>query len=95
MMMFRISGAGPVATLLLLPPLEQAARATTGMAAARQYLSFLASRMGSPLIAVDESNQPGATMRQFAANYTNLDTVRYRQTSISWAAVISLSNRKM
>jgi hypothetical protein len=44
------SGAGPVATLLLLPPLlEQAARATTGMAATRQYLSFLVSRMGSPL----------------------------------------------
>jgi hypothetical protein len=39
------SGAGPASTLLL-PPLEQAARATTGTTAIRQYLSLLMSRMG-------------------------------------------------
>jgi hypothetical protein len=51
------SGAGPVATLLL-PPLEQAARAATGMAATRQYLSLLMGRMGSSLHYFDENNHP-------------------------------------
>jgi hypothetical protein len=49
------SGAGPAATLLLLLlllplllPLEQAARAITGTAVTRQYLSLLMGRMGFP-----------------------------------------------
>jgi hypothetical protein len=57
------SGAGPVATLplplpLLLPPLEQAARATTGMAATRQYLSLLMSRTGFSPHYCHEGNHP-------------------------------------
>jgi hypothetical protein len=53
------SGGGPVWTpLLLLLPLEQAASATTGMAATRLYASFLMSRMGSPLHYLNEGNQP-------------------------------------
>jgi hypothetical protein len=63
--MVGISGAGPVATAVLLLPLEQAARATTGMAATRQYLSLLMSRMGSPLITEHESNQPGRSNAPF------------------------------
>jgi hypothetical protein len=49
------SGAGPVG---VLPPLEQAASAATEMAAIRQYLSLLMSRMGSPLITANERNEP-------------------------------------
>jgi hypothetical protein len=52
------SGAGPVSTVLLVPPLEQAARVTTVMAATRPYLSLLMGRMGFLLIALDENNQP-------------------------------------
>src|ERR1700691_504643 len=55
------SGAGPVATPplpLLLPPLEQAARATTGMATTRQYLSLLMSRTGFSPHYCHEGNHP-------------------------------------
>jgi hypothetical protein len=89
------SGAGPVSTLLL-PPLEQAARVTTVMAATRPYLSLLMGRMGFLLIALDENNQPSrrdaASLPLITQILTSPDIDRYRSVERSPVCVMENCN---